>query len=257
MKYLSLSLFLFVTVSFAAEKTSLLKNNTSLDLIELPYIKLTKAVMADADHFVNNLAGNIEVSRFMFGAEISQEEVEAKKNSKRVKLLAKIFFASPTWLSKLAFGAGARWTIKDNNDARIGSIGLSALPPVIKDFLKSQGINGDKYENMSVSLEPVAQNKKYAKQAVYALLERIFNSAEYRQIDGIAWCINKNNEHALQCLTNKNTHEFKSPIMYHGEVHIPNGFSTVAPRPCDIKCFTIKRNNFLAIQYTKKNNNNN
>lgn len=253
MKRTLLTLLASISCLQAQEKLAI--NNNSIDTIISAHLTLQKAGRKDAADFVS-LINDLEVSRYMFVAPITQEKIDAIKQSKfKTNILAPLFFALPEFAQRKLAGAGPRWMIKDKENNIIGSLSLSTLPDGVKEFLKTKGINSNNYENLGLTLKPSVWHKGYAKETIFVALSKLFNNKKYTHLKGVALCVNKDHTMALERLINKKTKDAKKPITYQGELFLPNGFHKIAPEACYAECFTISKDDFMPLLGTSNNNN--
>lgn len=237
----------------AGEKLALV-NNSSLDTIITPRLTLQKAGAKQAADFVN-LVTDLEVSRYMFVAPLTQEKVDAMKQSTfKTKIFAPLFFALPEFAQRKLAGAGPRWMIKDQEDISIGSLSLSTPPERVENFLKSKGFDSTNYENLGLILKPSAWNKGYAKEIIFTALSRLFNNPKFAYLKGVTLCVNTDHDTALSKLISKKTHQVKAPVTHHGQVYLPNGFHKIVPNACTAECFTISKDDFMPLLGNNTNN---
>ncbi|BDC34965.1 hypothetical protein Noda2021_09230 [Candidatus Dependentiae bacterium Noda2021] len=249
-------LFLALTplLIHTAEKLALV-NNTATDPIITPHLTLQRAGAKQAADFVN-LVSDLEVSRYMFVAPLSQEKLNAMTQSTfKTKIFAPLFFALPEFAQRKLAGAGPRWIIKDNLDKSIGSLSLSTVPQDVKNFLESKGIDSTNYENLGLILKPSAWNKGYAKETVFTALSRIFNNPKFAYLKGVTLCVNTDHQYALSKLISSKTNHAKAPVKHHGQVYLPHGFHKLVPDACTAECFTISKEDFMPLLGNSNNNN--
>ncbi|BDC34964.1 hypothetical protein Noda2021_09220 [Candidatus Dependentiae bacterium Noda2021] len=248
-KILSLAL---ASLALCASENAPLVTNKSLDTIVLDNVTLKKAGAKDASDYIN-LVSDINVSRYLLGAPITQEKIDAiNKSTFKTKIMAPLVFALPEFLTRRLFHAGPRWMIKDQSDATIGSLSLATPPAEIKQFLISKGINSNHYDNLAITLKASEWKKGYAKETIFACLKRVFNNERYQNIKGIVLCFNKENTVALNRLLDSQTQQAKQPVVYQGEINLPKDFSNIAPEAFTAACFTISKNDFLHYTQTQE-----
>ncbi|MFZ5954284.1 MAG: GNAT family N-acetyltransferase [Candidatus Dependentiae bacterium] len=256
MKKFIITIFCFSALIKAHEKLALV-NNTDPNYIITPHLTIQKAGVTDAKHFVT-LASDHQVSRYMFCSEASEDDIKKIADSWfKTKIVAPLVFLMP---SKWTFH---RWMIRKtdaekpaNEHEVIGSLSIMNLDDknILELLRKYDPEHYKNYPNLGLCLKPSEWGKGYARESLYALLSKLFVANEFKQLKGLALCINKDHERCINCVMKKNEGNARKPFVYHGEVYLPNGFTKVVPKPCTVKCFTVNREDFLQFSGIRNNN---
>lgn len=247
---------LLATQVYASERQALI-NNTDITNIITPHLTIEKAGITDAKHFVA-LASDHKVSRYMFCSEASEDDIKKIADSWfKTKIVAPLVFLMP---SKWTFH---RWMIRKtdvekpaNEHEVIGSLSIMNLDDknILELLRKYDPEHYTNYMNLGLCLKPSEWGKGYARESLYALLSKLFVANEFKQLKGLALCINKDHERCINCVMKKNESNARRPFVYQGEVYLPNGFTKVVPKPCTVKCFTVNREDFLQFSGIRNNN---
>lgn len=250
-------LLIVLALNFYASERQPLLTDTQINDFTTHHLSIKKAGFTDAKHFVALVADH-RVSRFMFCAEASESDIKNMTGSWFTKIVAPIAFLLPAkWISY-------RWMIRktgDNKDSNqeevIGSLSLMNLNDKnILDAIKT--VDQEKYKdymNLGVSLKPTEWGKGYADESVFALLSKLFVAQEFQQVAGVALLVNKDNERCLNWVMKKNKPNKRLPLTYHPDVYLPNGFKIIH-KPCTAKLFTVKKEDFLNLLSSTRNNTN-
>lgn len=242
-----LFLLLCIFTLNACEHENKLVKQTSTDLIEDLNVTVKKSSFLscwkDATEFIA-LVKDPEVCKFLFVAEATPEEVKQIASSIKTKLSAAFTFM----IQNSVF---PRWMIKERRTNNyIGCITLSPITPTVSRFLKEcdDSFTGN-YMNFGIALKKSEWHKHYAAQAMKAFLSSIFDSNEYRSLCGVVLCINCSNHNGMNMVKNPQTDDIKKPFVYRGEINFPKGFCTILPKTCVAQCFTVSREDFLALNF--------
>lgn len=247
---------IFTGSLYANEKHALLNNN--INEIITPHLSIKQAGASDTKDFVALVADH-KVSRFMFCAEASEAEIKKMTDSWfKTKILAPILFSLPyTWTSY-------RWMVRkkateneSNQEEVIGSLSLMKLKDknILAALKTVDQEHYQQYMNLGVSLKHSEWGKGYAKESVFALLSKIFVAQDFQHVPGVALLINKDNQQCLKCVMKKNEQTGQFPFTCHTDVYLPKGFKIIH-KPCTVKLFTVKKEDFLKLLGSTVYNNN-
>lgn len=232
----------------ASEKQALLQK-VHLDEITTDHLSIKKSRFSDAKHFIE-LVSDYEVSRCIFGAEATQEQVKKLADSWiNTKLFVPFMFALPASLKGVH-----RWMIRKDTVTEQGekknevigtmTIGNISIPEVVDLIKKSDPQHYENYMNLSLLLKQAEWNKGYARESITALLSKVFVAQEFAQLKGLILLTSSDNKHCIKCLMN-NEQEAKKPFTYQGEINLPNGFIKFMRKECVLKFFMLKKDDFL------------
>lgn len=245
----------FILSAYAGEQITL--PNQTINNIRTAHLVIKKSEFKDHSGFIA-LISDYNVSRFMFGAEATQEEInELAKSQFKTKFLAPLMFALPTRL------VGHRWMIRKSNPETeqlelIGSLAILKIEKKeIKDLIRQHDPENYKnYLNIGILLKSLEWGKGYARESIFALISELFAAKEFKHITGLVISVNHNHERCLKAIM-KNENEAKAPFVYRGEVTLPKGFTKYMPKACTTKNFTLTKEDFLQfVGLNRKNNNN-